>query len=126
MAPTGRFTVSEIDPVPLGEHDAPLDAAQVHVAPLRTAGNESVTVAPLTDDGPTFVATIVYVTLWPGTAVDEPSVFVIVRSAVRLSESTSVAELFVVSGSVDVADAATVAVLESEPVAPAAIAAVNV
>jgi hypothetical protein len=58
-APTAKFTVSEIEPVPDAAQDAPIEAAQVHVAPLSALGNESAIVAPTTFDGPTFVATIV-------------------------------------------------------------------
>ena len=57
--PTGMFTDALIDPVPEAGHDAPVLAAHVHVAPVRTAGNVSVTVAPMAADGPLLVATMV-------------------------------------------------------------------
>ncbi len=57
----------------------------------------------------------------PGTAVVAPSVLVIDRSAVGVSVSVSVAELFAGVGSVTPAGGATVAVLTSVPVAAAEI-----
>jgi hypothetical protein len=39
----------------------PPDPLQVQVAPVVPAGRESVTMAPVTEDGPPFEATIVYV-----------------------------------------------------------------
>ena len=67
VAPTVKLTVSEMLPAPLAPHDAPDDAAHVHVASERDDGSVSVTVAPVTSDGPLFVATTMYVTIWPGT-----------------------------------------------------------
>ena len=61
-------------PEPLGEHTEPAVAVQVHVAPVRSAGSESVTPTPATLDGPLFVTTTVYCTVWPGVADDAPSV----------------------------------------------------
>ncbi|MEO8264285.1 MAG: hypothetical protein ABI706_02120, partial [Ilumatobacteraceae bacterium] len=60
----------------------------------------SVTVAAVTADGPALLATTVYVTDVPGTSVNEPSVFVIDRSAVGFNASESAAELFAGVGSV--------------------------
>jgi hypothetical protein len=59
VPPTGRFTVSIMFPVPEAAHEAPLEAAHVHVAPLSALGNVSDTVAPIAADGPAFEATIV-------------------------------------------------------------------
>jgi hypothetical protein len=118
--------VSLMEPVPDAAQVEPDDATQVHVAPLNEAGSVSVIVAPVTVDGPLFVATIVYVTLVPGTSVVALSVFVIDRSAVGARVSVSVAVLFVLVGSVTPVGVATEAVLESEPVAPCAMVAFNV
>lgn len=126
VAPTARFTVSEMLPVPLALHVAPELAPHVQVAPLSALGNESATVAPTTADGPTFVATIVYVTVWPGVAVATPSVFVTCKSALGDNESVSVAELLPGIGSVVPLGTVTVAVFASVPVAFAATVAVNV
>ncbi len=65
-------------------------------------------------------------TLLPGITVVTPSVFVIVRSAVGLSVSVSVALLLPGVGSVTPAGAVTVAVLASVPVAVAETVAVTV
>ena len=113
-------------PVPDAAHDPPPAATQVHVAPLNEAGNVSLTVAPVTADGPLLDATIVYVTDVPATSVAEPSDFVTARSAETLSESTSFAELFPGLGSLVPPGTATVTVFDNEPVAVALIVAVNV
>jgi uncharacterized membrane protein len=112
-------------PVPLAAQRAPAEARQVHVAPVSEAGNESVTVAPVTNDGPTLVTTIVYVFAVPGTADAFPSVFVTVRSPDGFNVSVSVAELFPVASTVPVG-AVTVAVFTTLPVAVAATVAFNV
>ncbi|HQP88359.1 MAG TPA: hypothetical protein PLL76_19085, partial [Thermoanaerobaculia bacterium] len=65
-------------------------------------------------------------TLLPGITVVTPSVFVIVRSAVGLSVSVSVALLLPGVESVTPAGAVTVAVLASVPVAVAETVAVTV
>ena len=117
VPPTGRFTVSLILPVPEAAHDAPLDATHDQVAPLSALGNVSDTVAPVTADGPAFEATIVYVTEVPATSVNEPSVFVIDKSAEPERVSVSVAELFAGVGSVTPPGTLTVAVFDTEPVA---------
>ena len=118
--------VSLIEPLPDAVHDDPLVAMHVHVAPESEDGRVSVTVAPVTEDGPLLVATIVYVTGVPATSVAAPSVLVIDRSAVGANVSVSVAELFVEVGSVTPVGAVTVAVLTSDPVALPAIVAVIV
>jgi hypothetical protein len=46
-------------PLPEAGHDDPAVAEHVHVAPLSVGGMVSVTVAPVTVDGPGFVATTV-------------------------------------------------------------------
>lgn len=107
-------------------HDDPTDAVQVHVAPESDAGSVSVIVAPVTFDGPLFVATIVYVTAVPGVSVAAPSDFEIVRSAFDVRVSVSVAALLVDVGSVTPTGTAMDAVLASVPVAPAATVAVSV
>jgi hypothetical protein len=112
-------------PFPEASHDAPPAPTHVHVA-LRDGGNVSATVAPVTLLGPALFATIVYVTLFPGTAVATPSVFVIERSAFPVRVSVSVAELLAGVGSVTPAPVATVAVFTRFPVAPALIAAFTV
>lgn len=56
---TNKLTVSLMEPVPEAEQLEPADATHVHVAPERAAGSVSVTVAPVTADGPVFDATIV-------------------------------------------------------------------
>ena len=62
----------------------------------------------------------------PGTSTVVPSVLVIVRSAVGVSVSVSVAVLFVPVGSVTPLGAETVTVLTSDPVAFPEIVAVSV
>ena len=111
--------MSEMLPLPAAVHVPPPAATHVQVTPVSVAGKVSATVAPVTADGPTFRAVIVYVTLLPGTTVVTPSVFVIERSAVGLRVSVSVAVLFPGVGSVTPPGAATVAVFASVPVAVA-------
>ena len=117
MPPEINVTVSLIEPEPEAEHVEPDDAEQVQVAPVRAAGNASVTVAATASEGPLLVATIVYVTLVPGTSADAPSVLVIDRSAVRTSVSVSVEVLFETIGSVTPLGTETLAVLIKLPVA---------
>ena len=60
VAPGARLMSWLIEPLPDGAaHAPPADAEQVHVPASNPAGNVSETVAPVTDDGPTFEATIV-------------------------------------------------------------------
>ena len=120
VPPAARLTVALMLPEPPAGQLEPVPAAtHVHVAPPNTTGNVSVTVAPVTNDGPALVATIVYVTGVPGTSVATPSVFVIERSPVGVSVSESVAELLVPFESLTPDGGATVAVLTSRPVAVA-------
>jgi hypothetical protein len=123
---TARFTLVLIEPVPLAAHELPAVAAHVHVAPLKTAGSVSTTVAPVAAAGPAFDTTIVYVTEPPGTDAPVPSVLVIDRSVETVSVSVSVVELFDGVGSVVPTGAVMVAVLLSEPVADGEIVAVRV
>jgi hypothetical protein len=115
--PGARLTEADTLPLPDAGHDDPALAEQVHVAPLSVAGSVSLTVAPVTVDGPGLDATTVYVTSVPGTTVLRPSVLVIETSAVGVSVSMSVAELLAELGSVPPAGADTLAVLVSDPVA---------
>lgn len=59
VPPTSRLTVSLMLPVPDGTQLEPADAVQVHAALVSVAGSVSVTAAPVTIDGPLFVAMIV-------------------------------------------------------------------
>jgi hypothetical protein len=59
VAPTGRLTVSEMEPVPFEVQAAPPTAEQVQVAPDSCDGSGSLTVAPTTADGPRFVTAMV-------------------------------------------------------------------
>jgi len=54
-----NVTVALIDPEPAAVHDEPGDAAHVHVTAESVPGVVSVTVAPVTTDGPELEATIV-------------------------------------------------------------------
>ena len=104
-------------PVPLAAQVPPMLAAQVHVAPVRLAGSGSVTVAPVTSDGPLFATMTVYDVAVPGVALVRPSVLVMLRSPDAFNVSVSVAELLAGTGSVAPLGRATVAVLANEPVA---------
>ena len=126
LAPETRSTVSLMSPVPLDAHVAPVDAAHAQVALVNVDGNASVTVAPITSDGPLFVATIVYVTVMPGIAFATASVLVMCRSADTVMVSESVAELFAGVTSSVPDDAAIVAVLSRVPVADPMSVAVKV
>ena len=95
------------------------------MAPVSAAGSESLTVAPVTADGPLFVTAIVYVTVDPAFTVATPSVLLIDRSAAGDRPSTSVAELSDSAGSVVPDAVVTVAVLERAPVAVGEIIAVK-
>ena len=80
--PPGRIVpVLAMLPVPLADpHDEPAEAEQVHVAPVKLAGNESVIGALTTVDGPELLATIVYVVAVPGIDCVAPFVLLIERS----------------------------------------------
>ena len=57
VPPLARFTVWLIEPEPDAVAQAdPTEAEHVHVAERSDAGRESITVAPVTADGPRFVA----------------------------------------------------------------------
>src|SRR5438105_4056066 len=98
--------------------DAP-PAVVLVVEHVRPAGNVSATVEPGALLGPAFEATIVYVTVPPGTAVVTPSVFVMARLACGVRVSVSVAELLLAFGSVK--GPVPLAALASDPVADALI-----
>ena len=59
LPPERRFTLAERLPLPLAGQLEPPVAEQVHVAAVTLAGNTSVTVAPVTADGPALEATMV-------------------------------------------------------------------
>src|SRR5438105_8735568 len=124
VAPTGRFTVSLMLPLPLAvKPEAPPLPTAVKVSLPTLAGRMSLTVAPVTLLGPLLLTTIVYVVEVPGVTVATPSVLVIERSATRLTVSLSVALLLPGIGSVTPAGAAMVAVLAIVPLAlPATLA----
>ena len=102
-----------IDPAPDAAQLDPDVAEHVHVAPVNDEERRSDVIAPTTLDGPALEAMIVYVTVCPGTAVGEPSVLVIARSATRASVSVSDAVLLPGVGSVTPLGAVTLAVLTS-------------
>src|SRR6185369_12387782 len=56
LPPEGRLTLWVMFPDPLGAHVPPPAPAQVQVAPVIAAGTVSVTVAPVTADGPALEA----------------------------------------------------------------------
>src|SRR5258705_529577 len=94
-------------------HDAPPVATQVQEAEA-TCGNAviaSVTVAPVTSEGPALATASVYVTGDPGVYVVAPSVLVIDRSAALVPVSVSVALSAPGPGSDVPEGGATVAVL---------------
>jgi hypothetical protein len=68
-------------PEPLPAHVPPAVPVQVHVALVHAAGNPSTTATLGAFEGPALLATMVYVTDVPGTAVVAPSVLVIETSA---------------------------------------------
>jgi hypothetical protein len=125
LLPAGRFTVALMLPVPGVVHVPPPVPAHVQLA-VKIPGNVSITVDPGALLGPGLLATIVYVTLFPGTADVTPSDFVIERFACGVSVSVSVAVLLARFGSVEPPGTATVAVFTRFPVADAAIVAVTV
>ena len=58
-APTGKLTLSLIDPLPDDAHVPPPAPAQVQFIDVAPVGSKSVTLADVTVDGPTFVTTTV-------------------------------------------------------------------
>ena len=118
VAPTGKLTVSAIDPDPAATpHTPPPAPLHVHVAPIKDAGIASDTDAPTTADGPLFVTTTEYTTGSPGTATIRPSSFVTARSATWMIVSTSVALSFAGVESITPTGTAIVAVFANVPVA---------
>jgi hypothetical protein len=113
---TGSDTVVLMLPVPAATpHAEPAEPAHVQLAPLRPAGKVSVTVAPVTAEGPALLTTMVYVVVLPGTAVAVPSDFVIDRSAVAPTLTIAVPVLLPGVGSVTEEGTAAVAVLVIGP-----------
>lgn len=121
VPPTSNEIESLMLPEPLGAHDDPDEAMQVHVALVSALGSESPTVAPVTLDGPLFVTSIVYVSGVPGTAATWPSVLVTARSTEGESGSVSVEELLAALGSETPEGVEIEAVFASEPVSVAAM-----
>jgi methyl coenzyme M reductase subunit C len=121
-----RSTVVLMLPLPEAGQVDPAEATHVHVAPDNVPGNVSVMVVASAADGPAFDATIVYVTVEPGTSVALPSVLVIDTSARRVIVVVSVAVLFAGVGSVEPPGNATDAVFDSVPVAVDATVALTV
>src|SRR4051794_455611 len=95
--------------LPMATHD--------QVVVLTADGRTSVIELPTASDGPALVTMIAYVTAVPGTALADESVFVIDRSVMGTSVSTSVASLLPPIGSVTSAGAATDPTLVSVPTA---------
>ena len=117
VPPDRTLMLAEMLPDPDAGHDDPADAVHVHVTPVSDAGIVSVTVAPVIADGPAFDTTIVYVSADPANTLESPSVLVIDRSALGVSESVSVAELLAALVSTTPEGAAMFTVLASDPVA---------
>ena len=115
VPPATRSTRVLTLPEPLGEHADPAVAVHVHVAPVSSTGNESVTATPATSDGPRFVTTTVYCTAWPGVADDEPSVLRTSMSACRTMVVVSVAWLLAGVGSIEPTGIATSTVFVNVP-----------
>jgi hypothetical protein len=111
----GRFTLSAMFPATGPAVQVPPPAPTQDQSQVRLAGKVSATEAPVAVAGPAFAATIVYVTVIPGTAKAVPSVLVIDRSAIGLTVVVSVALLLAPLVSVVPPAALTVAVFESVP-----------
>jgi hypothetical protein len=113
-----RSTVVAMLPLPPGlPHAEPAVAEHVQATFVRSAGNVSVTAAPVTASGPAFDTLIVYVSVSPGAYCDLPSVLVMPRFAAGVRVSVSLAVSFPGTGSVVPAGGATVAVFERAPTA---------
>ena len=124
-APDARSSPAVIalpDPEAAPQLPTPLDTTHVHDTPVTAAGIESVRLAPVTADGPLFVTCTVYVTGPPATYGFGDDTFDTARSAATVvtAELVSTAVLLPGTGSTTPAGAATVAVLVSAPVVPAA------
>ena len=112
-----RFAVVDIGIVPLAAAQVPpLPAAHVHVPDVAPVGSGSVIGAAVAVDGPAFDATMVYVTLVPGTADADPSVLVTPRLTRGSATTAEVAVLSAALSSGIAAGPVAVAVLESVPV----------
>jgi hypothetical protein len=59
VPPTARCTGALMFPVPVAGQIEPALAVHVHVTPVSVAGKGSLTVAPVTTEGPLLVATMV-------------------------------------------------------------------
>ena len=125
FAPLTRLTGVLMLPLPLGPA-TPLPYSDVHVALASAAGTASNTVAPIASLGPTFLATMVYVSAVPAVYVVLPSVLVICRSASGFGVSVSVAELLPGVGSVTPGGVAMATVFVRLPVAPESTVPVSV
>ena len=126
VAPGSRLTVVLMLPLPLAAAQlAPAEGVQVQFTLVSFVGTLSVTVAPVTALKPLLRTTIVYAIGIPATAVEDPSVLVIERSACGVSVSVSVAELLVALGSTAPSGMPTVAVFVRVPVADGLIVAVK-
>ena len=113
----GMSIISLIEPKPdAALHDAAPVAAQVQLAPINAAGNESITWMRSICDGPGLVTTIVYVVEVPATIVATPSDLTIDTSPSPLTMVVSMAMLSALLGSVTPTGASTVAVLVTTPI----------
>jgi hypothetical protein len=116
--PESRFTSALISPPPLVVPQLdPAEAVQVQIAFDKTEGRLSVTVASVTALGPSLVTIMVKVVCEPGAGEAVGLVLLILKSAVGIKVSVSVAELLVLFGSVMPFGGAAVAVFTSVPVA---------
>ena len=104
----------------------PAPATHVHVPDVVPLGSGSVIDALVAVDGPALDATMVYVTLVPGTADAAPSVLVTPRLTCGSASTAAVAVLSAELSSGIAAGPATVAVFDSVPVKVAAKVAVMV
>src|SRR5262249_38982319 len=126
--PPGRTTALVCtSPVPLRAATLePAEARAVQVTPVRAAGTRSSMAAPSAVLGPLLVTTMVYSTTSPARASGLVVVLLIDRLACGVSRSVSVALSLPGVGSVTPRGGVTVAVLDSEPVAPGSMLAVTV
>src|SRR5262249_54989103 len=101
LVPAGRLTVVSRAPVPLPAVQlAPPLPLHVQLKPLSSGETGSVTRTPATLLGPVLPTAIEEVGVWPGTAVDCASDFVIVRLATgAFSPTDACAVLLPVAGS---------------------------
>ena len=102
-------------PLPEAVHDDPALAVQVQFMDVAPAGIASVTVAPLTTDGPALFTVTEYVVVAPGVAVVVPSDLATMRLAWATIVVVSVA-LLSVGSSIVPGGAVTVAVFDNTPV----------